>query len=114
MKPKKIALPEATEPQYITPYLPADAEQDIEICERSGKAAFIKVIAQSANAEECKNCAGIGFIYVSFCRAGPIKYHPGSGSIGIWHDGDHLHGRGWYVVGETRAYPCPHCGKMGG
>lgn len=103
----RITLPEASKERYVTPYLPDDVKDEIWVWRQSGKAAFIRVVPQTANEEDCRNCAGVGVVYVSFCSAGPFKYAPGS--LATYFEGGPMAGAGWYTIEETKSYPCPHC-----
>ena len=57
----------------------------------------------------CRNCAGIGFIYVRMMRAGPFKDVPTTKDIITWFDGNEYFGKGWYIQGNTMSLICPHC-----
>ena len=92
----------------ITPYLPPTARNEIAAWKASGRTAFIRAATPLPNVQ-CKNCADLGYVYVTFCRAGPMKRVPGSG-IAVYYDGGADAGKGWYVVDHTKAFACPHCG----
>jgi len=90
---------------HIIPYLTSTIKDDIAAW--SGP-KFLWVIDQSENAR-CKNCGDVGYVYVTFCEAGPFRSPPGTRKPIKWYDGGPDAGKGWYIVGETRAYLCPHC-----
>lgn len=104
---QKVTLPEATKENFVTPYLPESAKGDIKAARFEGKPCFIRVMPQTGDVHACKNCSGNGYVYVSYCEAGPFRYAPGS--LATWFDGDGRNGKGWYKIAETVAYKCPEC-----
>lgn len=101
-----VKLPASQEPVFITPYLPAQAKMDIESAKAKGMKIFQRVVPITSNVE-CRNCADIGFVYVSHCKAGPFKTPPNG--LSTWYDGGPYAGKGWYVIKDTFSYPCPEC-----
>lgn len=109
-----------TNEQYVTPYLPAEAHEHAREWKRRGNTNVVLQRVLSALRVEmedgtlitarCQNCQDVGFVYVSFCRAGPFRYAPGHkrGEVITWYDGDPLE-TGWYIVVKTQEYTCPHC-----
>lgn len=105
---QKISVPEATKEIFMTPYLPEEAKKAIRTWKSlEGRPVFIRVVPQTGDKHACKNCSGNGYVYVSFCSAGPFRYAPGS--LATWYDGGPDYAKGWYTIKETAAYECPHC-----
>lgn len=96
--------------QYITPYLPQEAEEDIAKWRQQGKMAVQRVLPMAMRAK-CRNCQDAEFVMVSFCKAGPFRQVPGisKGNVITWFDGTSGHGPGWFIVKNTISYTCPHC-----
>jgi hypothetical protein len=53
--------------------------------------------------DDCKNCGGVGFLYLFVATSGPFHAPPSSG-IGKWDEAIQK----WWV-GQTHSYPCPVC-----
>lgn len=94
---------------FIAPYLPEEAKEKFREWQLKGKIAFQKVVPQRKDAD-CKNCQDIGYIYVSFARAGPFKAPVRTSGDWVisYFDGDESAGKGWYIV-RTQAFLCPAC-----
>ena len=97
---------------HITPDLPREAKIQIKSWRSEGKynKTFHRILEQYPNAH-CKNCGDVGFIMVSFSRAGPFDSVPNnkSGEVLTWFDGNDEAGKGWYIINKTLSYPCQHC-----
>lgn len=94
--------------QYVASYIPAAAKADVKNWLLQGKPVFMRPVAQKENAV-CKVCADIGYIYISFGKAGPFQYTPSGRGIIAWFDGGPGLGKGWYIIEKTLAYACPEC-----
>lgn len=93
---------------YVTPYYPKSAIEKCEEWESKGKKCFPKLVPK-LNEADCGNCQDMGYVLMSFARAGPFK-HPVSTSSPwalMWFDGPGA-GAGWYVV-RTQSFVCPNC-----
>ena len=109
--------------KYITPSVGKDIELRIQQWVKAkGKPAFIRVFRQSEDPRDCKNCAGSGRIYVSYCAQGPwdapsiVFSGRGANKKAMpmtWFDGDGIHYKGWYCIEETVPYDCPRCHGVG-
>lgn len=64
------------------------------------KAAFINE-HESPNPAVCKNCGGIGYLYMFIATKGPFDSSPPLG-VAHWHNNK------WWV-GETFSFTCPVC-----
>lgn len=73
---------------------------------------FMRVLAQTP-AGKCKNCAGAGWLFITFCKNGPYKTPPAI-DVGTWWEGNGQFPKGWYTVEDTISYECPACKKIGG
>ena len=101
---------------FVTPYLPKLGVITAREHERSGKATFIK--AYEFSADQCPNCQGMGIVWLIRTDSGPYtKFVPsgawdnhGNLKIVTWFDGNERFGKGWYLIMDTLAYPCPKCG----
>jgi len=98
-------------PNYITPYLSDAAKEGVRNWERNHKMPVFAFAFDHATGNACKNCNGIGGVYLHFIKAGPYSSPSIAKSVVTWFDGDGVYGKGWYVVGETMAFPCPECEK---
>lgn len=107
----KLRMFETTE-KYVTPYLPPDALDLARQWEAKGQfnLVFPRLVPVAPEAR-CPNCQDVGYIYLSFTRAGPFEAPPGhgKGSAIFWHDGGPGIGKGWYISANTRAFVCPEC-----
>ena len=93
---------------YIAPYLTPQATADAKNWRARGKAVFQMVVETREDAE-CRNCSDVRYIYLSFCKAGPFQTAPSTKAVVTWFDGNNIYGKGFYIVENTVAYPCPHC-----
>ena len=94
----------------VTPYLPKHGMIVAREHIRSGKPAFVR--AYERVADGCPNCQEFGFVLLIRAESGPYtKFVPsGKDQVVCWFDGDAEHGKGWYLIMDTLAYPCPKCG----
>ena len=109
--------------KYISPAVGKDIELRIREWEKAkGKPVFVRVFRQSEDGSDCKNCAGAGRIYVSYCAKGPwdapsiVFSGRGANKKAMpmtWFDGNGIYYKGWYVIEETVPYDCPRCNGRG-
>ena len=94
----------------VTPYLPKHGTIVAREHIRSGKPAFVR--AYERVEDGCPNCQEFGFVLLIRAESGPYtKFVPsGKDQVVCWFDGDGEHGKGWYLIMDTLAYPCPKCG----
>lgn len=101
-----------TTEQYITPYLPLEAQEHKTEWERKRPTNLcLQRVLPMRSRVRCMNCQDDGQVYLSFIRAGPFHRAPGHSreeSL-CWFDGNDLVKKGWYIVVKTRAYECPAC-----
>ena len=93
---------------YISPYLTAQAKADARSWRAQGKAVFQR-ICNVRDGAECRNCSDVRYVYLSFCKAGPFPSAPSTKAVVTFFNGDNINGKGYYIVKNTVAYPCPHC-----
>jgi len=103
-----VSLPEVRR-VIMAPYLPPAALAEVRGWEKSGKRAFVKAVERDANYAGCKNCAGIGYVFVTLADAGPFRMTPLTRKPLTWFEGDGVSGKGWYIVNRTLEYICPEC-----
>lgn len=94
----------------VTPYLPKLGVIAAREHIRAGKPAFVRAFERVQ--DDCPNCQGVGFVLLIRAESGPYtRFVPGGpGKVVCWFDGDAEHGKGWYLIMDTLAYPCPECG----
>jgi hypothetical protein len=96
-------------PKYVTPYLPDAALKTARDWERTHQMpAFIWAFNHDEPGT-CPNCNGIGGVYLRLAKAGPFPSPAYAKAVVTWFDGDGQFAKGWYVVGDTFAFPCPAC-----
>jgi hypothetical protein len=83
--------------------LPDIAKQDVSDWNRKGKKAARRVLNPQPGAP-CQNCQGLGHVIVSFLGFGPSQDHQAGQKPATW-----VQGEGWYVIEDTKSYPCPVC-----
>ena len=95
----------------LTPYLPKEAQQSIREHYAGKKMpAFVKAVELGEDYQGyCQNCAGLGVIIVQFCDKGPFWEVPTTTKAITYFEGDGTTKRGWYIVGRTVEFTCPHC-----
>jgi hypothetical protein len=97
-------------PGSITPYFPVDAMAVARIHQnKNNQPVFTWSVNISDEPGECPNCGGNGEIYMRLAERGPYSFVPGSKNAVTWYDGDGQFPKGWYVIQETMAFPCPKC-----
>jgi DNA replication protein DnaC len=82
------------------PKLPDQARAELHAAELSERTVFHKVLAPYSG--KCPNCAGIGYLWFQFVKAGPLEFVASPKSVVTYAE------NGWYVV-DSRVYPCPVC-----
>jgi hypothetical protein len=87
----------------ILPTLPDAAKQDIRDWNRQGKKAARRILDPQPGGP-CPNCQGLGQVVVSFLGFGPTPGHQAGFKPSTW-----VQGEGWYVIEDTKSYPCPVC-----
>jgi len=91
----------------ITPYLPKMAEMAIKDHPRP---CFIRAVElDDRYTGYCRNCAGLGVVLISFSDSGPFHDIPTTRKPITFFDGDGQTGKGWYILGKTEEFTCPHC-----
>jgi len=96
----------------ITPDMGGQAEQRIKYWERTEKApAFVRVLGEDADAD-CPNCAGYGAVLISFCKYGPSAAPLTNKKPSTYFPGNGRFGKGWNLIEQTLALPCPRCGQQ--
>lgn len=88
----------------IIPALPNAAQLEVLAHQRTKKLAVYRIVSAVEDAV-CRNCMDEGVVYVSFLGAGPTKAPITTKVPSTWVE------HGWYVIENTKAYPCPHCQK---
>jgi hypothetical protein len=99
-------------PPYVMPYLPKEAEKEIERHEKyTHQPAF--VLAFQRFASQCPNCGGLGSVMVKFCEAGPFQQPKAPNVAVTYFEGNNLFPAGWYKIKDTRSWTCPECKGQG-
>lgn len=93
-------------PNFVTPYLAAAAKHTVNNWQRQTKMPAL-VLAFDQAPTGCRNCSGIGKMFIRLCNAGPFQAPP-HGVI-TWYEGNGQFGKGWYVVEDTIILECPEC-----
>lgn len=89
----------------ILPTLPDAAKSDVRAWNATKrKAARRVIVGMGVDGLTCKNCAGLGEVYISFLGAGPTK-----APVTSKKPSTHIDGEGWYLIEDTKGYPCPAC-----
>jgi len=96
--------------EYITPAYPPEAYALAASWESSHRKPAIALSFQNQYPGQCKNCGGLGGVYMRLTNAGPYSTPLGLGQISTYFEGNERFGRGWYAVDKTYSYPCPDCG----
>lgn len=84
------------------------------------KKAFLLDYGSSPHANRCRNCAGMGYLYMFLATEGPYE-HCGSSisKVSKFYDGKWWLARGWHQDDEqsktegTIAFECPDCHGLG-
>lgn len=94
----------------VTPALPKDAEIIIERWQREKRMpVFIMAVAPDYGALNCRNCNGLGTIYIKLSKSGPYR-SPMSPKIPVtYFEGNGVFGKGWYVIEKILDFTCPVC-----
>ena len=116
----RTGCPEASMTNFVTPYLPKSGLEELKGWVKAGKPAFHRCIQQPAEwlapgsaASKCRNCAGVGQLFVSLCLL-PARQSPFSGrKKGTYFEGNQKFYKGWYEIYSTVEYDCPHCQGTG-
>lgn len=86
----------------IVPTLPGDAKADVQAWNARGGLAVRRIVSRSRDGD-CPNCGGLRVVLVSFLGAGPSHTPVTLNKASAFVDA------GWWVVEDTRGYPCPVC-----
>ena len=111
MSERKLGMYETTE-TYITPRLPNRAHTAGQLHENEGSYNVCLVRAvPTIKRPHCRNCQDVGYVFLSFCTAGPFQHIPahGKGEKVTYFNGGQGVGKGWFIVRETIQYQCPNC-----
>ena len=99
---------------FSTPSVPDQAIREKKAWEnRYKRPALISVFEQQQHARFCKNCAGMGAVYITFCEAGPSDVVYSGKKPSTYFEGNGRFGKGWYLIGDTQAYKCGMCDGTG-
>jgi len=95
-------------PTYMTPYLPLEALTMVKAHQaNSNMPAF--TWAMNQDPVSCQNCGGNGEVYLRLAEKGPFSFVPATRKVITYFDGDGRFGKGWYIIKDTQAFPCPEC-----
>jgi len=92
----------------ITPYLPTEAYRMAKAHENQCHMPVFTWAMIPEGVEDCPNCGGGGIVYMRLAERGPFGT-PTTSKVVTWFDGDGKFRKGWYIVKETMAFPCPKC-----
>lgn len=100
---------------FITPSYPKDAYAMASNWSRAHDKPAFAVCIELAETRlyHCKNCGDLGVLYMKLPSHGPFQ-SPAAAGVSTWYDGGEAYGKGWYVIDQVQAFPCPMCsGRRG-
>ena len=100
--------------KFIIPDVGEKAKMRMIEWEKMSKPAFVRVHQQdNENSKSCKNCAGMGLIYISFCAGRANDTPEDKKRPHTWFDGNEKYFKGWYAIENTLGFPCVKCSGRG-